>query len=360
MQRVYVLVFFLLCSPLAEAEPRELKIGVIQSLTGIAADDGKTAVQSVQLAAEELAKKGVRIQLIIEDDQTSPKNSVTALQNIAAKQPDAIIGATWDFVTNPLLPISGKQKIVLFNTTVPPESLDLTQSNGYGFTNSISAEADAEPFKHYLKLHPAQRVVVVYANNTWGETQARIYRRIANDRQIEVLDELKSSSFDENEWRNIIPRIKTKNPDLTILLLNRSDIAVFLKRAKEVDLRTTFFASKNGLDAYQFEDNKSLFDGLCFTYPLKRLRSDSSFVKSYRDRFSEEPRINADSTYDAIHILTEAHAVAVKDNISLRDALLKIEVKGLVGNYKYQVKKSFSLGDSSLVCIKDGAMQIEE
>ena len=61
--------------------PGLVKIGVIQSLTGFAAEDGKTVVQSLQLAAEDINARGsYHVQLLVEDDGTQTKNTVSAFE----------------------------------------------------------------------------------------------------------------------------------------------------------------------------------------------------------------------------------------------------------------------------------------
>ncbi|MCB0332816.1 MAG: ABC transporter substrate-binding protein [Bdellovibrionales bacterium] len=72
---VFLLTFFL---PAVLVAQESLRVGVIQSLSGIAAEDGKTVVQALELAQEELERRGVQIELVVEDDQTIPKNTVSS------------------------------------------------------------------------------------------------------------------------------------------------------------------------------------------------------------------------------------------------------------------------------------------
>lgn len=76
-----------------------LKVGVAQSLTGIAYEDGTTVVRALRLAASDLQKTGTSVELLIEDDATSPKKTVAAYQRLKAEGVGVIFGATWDFTT---------------------------------------------------------------------------------------------------------------------------------------------------------------------------------------------------------------------------------------------------------------------
>jgi len=70
-------------NPSATSDISAIKLGVIQSLTGAAEEDGRTIVRAVQLAADEINARGdVRVSLLIEDDATQPKNSVTSFNKL--------------------------------------------------------------------------------------------------------------------------------------------------------------------------------------------------------------------------------------------------------------------------------------
>ena len=345
------------CQSLAEEDT--LQIGVIQSLTGIAAEDGKTVVQALELAARKInSKHPNKIKLLVEDDQTDPKKTVSAYHRLRSQNVDAIIGATWDFTTNTLLPLVGRDKIVLFNTSTLPESLNLAQASGYAFINSISTYDEALPFKRFLTLNRVKSLVIVYANNSWGEVQQEIYEKIASDLSLAIVEKIASVEFDENEWRELLPRLKTKAPQLILLLLNKNDLEIFLKRLKEIGFNPGIFASKNAYDAVQSTKAINLYEGICFTYPFEQLKAQPKFIRDYTESFNEPPRIYADNTYDALSILDSAYRLSLEKRISLKKALMHIEYSGLVGSYQYSSKASFSVGRSSLVCITNGKVDV--
>ena len=357
MKRIlfFLSAIFLATPPLLVADP--LRVGVIQSTSGIAAEDGKTVVQALQLANKHLGEK---IELLIEDDQTSAKNAVSSYNALKARGAEVIIGATWDFTTNALIPLAARDKIVLFNTSTLPEAISLNESDGFAFTNAVSTYEEAAPFSRFIRAKTNQSIVTVYANNSWGETQRKVYQKIAKDAGLKILGEYSSVAFDQNEWRNVLPTIKSKNPSFVLLLLNKNDLQIFLKRASELSFTPEIFASKNALDAFSATDNKSLYHGLCFTYPFEQLQRNNDFLSAYYQSFEEKPRIYADNSYDALFILSRAQEIADLRDISLREALQDVEIVGLVGSYRYSNEHSFSLGRASLMCVdKDEAKLIK-
>lgn len=343
-----------------QVAPQIIKVGVIQSLTGFAAEDGKTVIQSLQLAAEDINARGsYHVQLLLEDDGTQTKNTVSAFEKLAEQDVAAIIGATWDFTSNAIMSRAGRKKIVLFNTSTLLEALNNSDAQGYAFVNASTAESEAGPFEKYLEAAQPKNAVVVFANNSWGETQLKVYKRIAASHGVKIIEELRSTLFDANEWNVFITKIKQKNANLVVLLLNKNDLTLFIRRGIEQELKSKIFASKNLYDAWEGEASKDIFNGVCFTYPLAQLSNEQPFVIRYRERYQENPRIYADNTYDSLFIIKIAYELAHKRQISLRDALRQVSYKGLVGTYNYSEKDSFSLGQASLVCIEEARLVVK-
>jgi ABC-type branched-subunit amino acid transport system substrate-binding protein len=337
-----------------------IKVGVVQSLTGIAAEDGKTVVQALKLAADDFnSRSDSKVELLIEDDGSQPKNSVSALTSLVRRKVQVIIGATWDFTTNAILPAASTNNIVIFNTSTLPESLVLPQSKRFAFINSIRAEDEAAVFHEFLQKRRPSGLAIVFANNSWGETQSRAYKKIAGSLKVPVVDELRSSSYDSNEWSTFVSRLKQKRADVVVLLLNKSDLELFLRRARELGLRSSFFASKNLFDALRVSTTKDSFNDVCFTYPFEQLARESEFRARYKQTFGEDARIYADNSYDALFIIAKAAEHALKTGVALHDSLRTVQHDGLVGRYAFSEERSFSIGRSSLVCVRRGEPHLE-
>lgn len=343
---------------LAQAEEQKLKtlhVGVLQSLAGVAADDGTSVVRALTIAADEINSKSPEaIKLIIEDDRSTPRDTVSSFQRLTQKKVDIVIGATWDFLVNPLFPFVAKSHIPLFVTSCPIESISLEQSEGYGFTNNISMKGEAQPFKDFLSKRNIQTIALVYTPNPWGETQRDTYKKIAEELSKEIVEEIHPTTIDSNDWDSIVLNIKKRQPDAVLLLLNQSDIELMLQRMKALAISSAVFTSPNGYKAFKKSKEKGLYENVCWTYPLKRLQSHKGFGEVYRTKYNEEPSMYSDFSYDALYLIYEAWKKAQKEGSVLTDALKKTTYKGIVGTYQYSPEASFSTGESSLSCVKNG------
>ena len=341
------------------AEERPLRLGVIQSTTGIAAEWGNTARQSIELAVHDANAGGrKRVELFVENDESNPRSTVTAYQKLKLSGVDAVIGPTWSFLVEPVIPLAARDKLVVFSSTVYPEAMNLTLGDGYVFANLVSAKAMTAPFDSFLRSPSCRRLSIVYTNNSYGEALRKSFGAVAAGQGVEIVETLASLSNDNNEWGAEIPRLKSKQSECVALLLNRSDIELFLRRASEMHLVSRFFTSQNGFDALRLTKSPQLYEGVCFPYPLEQLRSNKTFSSRYESQFGEKPRIGADSSYDAVFLLLKAFEESGVTKTSLRDQLRTVSHGGIAGEYRYSDETSFSTGSGSLVCIEKGEMSV--
>lgn len=353
--KFYAQVTFLLALLLSSQANSEeaLHLGAIQSLTGIAAEDGITIVHAIELAVSEInVSSPIKIKLEVEDDQSTSKTAVSAFQKLANSRVDVIIGASWSFTSNSLMELAQKHKIPLLNASTYPEALELSRCGEYCFATAESVYQAARPLLQW-KPRP-KNTVFVYTNNSWGEIQRKAFGKVCEEGGIAELGAFASAGHDENDWRTIIPKIKALNPESILLLLNKSDVETFLRRAAEVGLKANFFGSKNTYDAFRLSKLKNIYQDLCFTYPLEQIERSKKFVRDFVARYKEEPRIFADTAYDTVYIVHQAFTRSKKTSKPINQILGQETFSGIVGTYRYNVETNLSTGKSSLVCVKDG------
>ena len=131
----------------------DIKLGVIQSLTGIAQEDGTNILKALELAVDEINAKGdTQIKLLVEDDATNAKSTVSAYQKLKSQRVDAIFGPSWVHTVRSITPLVGKDKIVAFNSSNFPETMLFEEGQGYIFTNMYSLEDDIKTLKGLCRV----------------------------------------------------------------------------------------------------------------------------------------------------------------------------------------------------------------
>ena len=357
-RHLFAVVLAILLAPAASAQADEkpVRIGVIEGLTGFAAEDGQNVVRAVQLAAKELSSNGRSIEVTVEDDQSTPREAVTAYQRLKQKGVDALIVGPYSFTTEAVIPLAGKDGITILNTSALLESFNTTGDNGFFFNNAITIAEDVKPFRHYLENTEMKSAVVLHVPSTWGKAQQKAYDEILRTRQVAVLQTIETPAMDSNNWESLITKIAAAKPDLVVLLLNKNDINLILRKAAEQNLKAKFFGSKNTYDAWRLNPQVPAYEGVCFTYPYQQLRANEAFVKKFRAAYADEPRIFADVSFDAVSILAQAVRTARKEHRPLPEVLRSAEFKGIAGLYRYAPERSLAVSQSSEVCVSAGEL----
>lgn len=344
----------------AEQASQDIKIGVIASTTGIAADDGTLVLRSVELAVADYNERNDRkIRLFVEDDGTDAKRSVAAFRKLQLSKVQGIIGCTWNFLTNAVIPLAGQAQIPIISTSSYPDSLDLAVGDGFAFGNYLMVANEVEPLKKYLARETPQSVYLVYVNNGWGELQRDRYVKELRQANVQAIYESTTAGHADNEWSTTVLKVKAKKPELTILIVNKNDINLFLRKSEQLGFHSRFFGGSASLDAYRESMTKQLYSDFCFTYPMEKLRKSQEFIGRFKARYGQEPRMYADNSYDAVAILAEAIAQSRDSNSSVSSILREKKFDGLQ-QYLYDSKTSLSSGSSSLVCIENGELVVAD
>jgi len=336
----------------ASAEP--FRLGVLQGLTGVAKEDGNTALQAAQLAVDEInAQSPNSIELKVEDDRSTASQTLISYHWLKKNGVDAIIGPTWSSTTNALAPVAAQDRLVLLNTSTLPEALNFTRALGYLFSNAQSLEGELEPFERIVKTRRPKTLIVVHNTGPWGVMLADRIQNIARRYGTAIVQTHQAANADENQdLRDAVPALKIHQADMVALALGPADTELFLRKAAEIGWKPFFFGSKNTWPALRETKFKGLYNGVCYTYPHQL---DQNFSKRYYQRYGSEPKIYADNSYDAVFHLYQAWLRAGQDSEVLRDTLRNTSHKGVGGEYTYSPSKSFARGSAALFCVdKDG------
>ncbi len=152
--------FFLVILFVASVRAEEpIKVGVVYAFTGLGKQWSDYGRMGLELARDEInAAGGVagrKIELIFEDSQTEPAKAVSAYRKlVSVDRVKYVLGNVWSFITNPLIPLAGRDKVILISPTVMPESIERT--NPYYFTmgykvSGLRSAVDTF-FKHWDQL----------------------------------------------------------------------------------------------------------------------------------------------------------------------------------------------------------------
>jgi branched-chain amino acid transport system substrate-binding protein len=177
-------------SPPAAKQVVELRIGEIDSLSGVMAAQGTAVHEGVVYAVSEVNSRGGiqgrRVRLITRDDACRPDEATTAALDLAARERvSALVGGYVDSIVGPVAQVAQRERVPY----VACSSLDerLTQrGNAYFFRISR-----LEPFVDAttavpLDLSPAKQVAILYSSTPGATQLARLQKERLEARGVKI------------------------------------------------------------------------------------------------------------------------------------------------------------------------------
>lgn len=289
-------------------KPKEIKIGVIQPLTGDLANFGKTVVNGIQMAVDDFSKEypEIKINLRIEDSQSKPAVAVSALNKLLdIDGVRIVIGTLTSSGTLAMAPIAQEKKVILMSPTASNPALSKAGPYFYRVWTSDDFDGRVAAQYCYTKLQ-LKRAGVIYLNNDYGLGLKNIFENTFKELggDVIIVDYYEEQ---ERDFRTIISKLKTENLDVIYLPGHPYGIGTILKQARELGINTTYFSNVAAEDKEFLTVAGNTAAGLYFTAPAFDISSDDpktkKFIHDYRTRFNDEPDVHAVKGYDAASTL---------------------------------------------------------
>src|SRR5688572_29081807 len=168
----------------------QIKIGVIQPLTGAAAASGNYVMNGAKIAADEInAKGGVlgqKIELVIEDNKSNPVEAVAAAEKLIVRDKVPVMMGAWSSTyTLAVMPKLMEYKVPMLVETSSSDKITIS-GNPYVFRISPTSGMEAEAFANRvgaLKIRKADFLVV---NNDWGKGAADVFAKMLKSKGVAI------------------------------------------------------------------------------------------------------------------------------------------------------------------------------
>lgn len=325
----------------AAAEP--IKVGIIKPLSGPVAYDGNNVVRGAQIAIDAVNAKGgvlgLPLQLVVEDGQCVPAESVNAAEKLCVRDKVPVIeGAFCSSSTGAVMPIIKKYKVPL--VTGISTSPKLTESgNEYFFravgTSKLFADAFAKAFVEKMKV---KKVAYLAVNDDWGRGSSEAFSKA-----IEALGGSTATIeiFDPNEtnFYPFLTKIKSFAPDALYVVANTAPAAAIAKQIKEVGLNVKTFG-EGAWTSKTFMDlagpaSEGLY-GLVEYAPTIANDMNKRFVEAFQKKHGDIPDKYSSQGFTVVNIIAEAiQRAGAPDSEKIRAALEATDYKGITGTYRF-------------------------
>src|SRR3984893_9608936 len=281
----------------AGAQAQEtIKIGLIQPLTGSVAYNGNTDVNGSKLALDEInARGGVlgkKVELIIEDGQCKPANSVNAAEKLIQRDKVvAISGAFCSSSTLAVMPVAANYKLPL--VTGVSSSAELTEKGNPWFfrateTDALLAKSFSKILFDQLKL---RKIAYIGVNDDFGRGGVEEF-----EKQMSALGAttVMKEYFEHgtSDYYTLLTKLKASGADGAFVAAETQDGSTFVKQKAELGLSTKVFGVGSWATADFMQLAGQASNGIYAAVPYAstmKTPKNAAFVKAYQDQYKVAP-----------------------------------------------------------------------
>jgi len=328
-----------------------IKIGFNAPLTGFAASDGKSALNGAELAVDQVNAaggiNGDQLELVVYDDQASPKESVPIAQKLIEKDGvAAAVSGSYSGATRAAAGIfqeSGVPYISAF--AIHP---DITRAGNYVFRTSFVGEVQGRAGAKLVgDSLGKKRAVVITLKNDFGKSLAAGFKEAAGKYGVEIVAEYEYSIKDR-QFGPIVSKLRADKPDVIYAsgYFFTAGPLVSQLRAAGIDVPVI---GQEGYDSQKFIDIAGpASEGTIITTSLDR-DSDAAetrdFISAYEAATGQKSDMVAASAHTAIKVLAAAlKSAGSNDRAAIRDAIAATKLTASTGQISFndlgEVKKA--------------------
>jgi branched-chain amino acid transport system substrate-binding protein len=342
MKKLLVLLAAVMAMPAAA----QVKIGVINSMTGPEAPIGENLTNGIKLAEEDLAKKGIKVQLVWEDDTGKPQIGMSGMEKLATR--DNVVGVVGPYTSasaNAVSKLAERYKVPLL---VPVAAKEEITRQGYKYVYRMNAPANqyaSALLDAVTALGQPKTIAFIYENTDFGTSTTKTAKEYSEKKGIKVVAD-EPYSKGSPDYRSTLTKVKAVNPDLVFMVSYVADAILLMRQAREIGLQPqAFLGGGAGFTTVQFAAEKDISQ---FVFSSTQWTNDVSwpgakeFFERYKAKFGKEPTYHAACAYESMRVMAEAATQAGGDREKLRAALADGKWSGIMGDVDFTEYDGFN------------------
>jgi branched-chain amino acid transport system substrate-binding protein len=294
-------------------EPETIKIGAILPLTGNASLIGEWVKNGIDLAVEEVNSSGgvngKKIEIIYGDSKNDPKEGISVFNQIFSIYKLPVIISAMTGVTNSLIPLADKNRIVLFATTVSAPGV--ADKSPWVFRLFITADIDAKTMAEFaLNKLKIKKLGVIYVNDEMGLSFSKIFSTTIEKGGATIIF---NEAFDKglSDFRNLALKIKKFDVEAIYIVGYENNLGVLPKQLREMNINARFLSIGTISQPNVFSQAGKFLDGTYFTTveftsAAPKTEVAKKFVNFYKIKYGKEPNYFSAFSYDTIMLIVTA------------------------------------------------------
>jgi branched-chain amino acid transport system substrate-binding protein len=319
-----------------------VKIGFNVPLTGFAAADGESALNGAKLAVKQANAaggiNGKQIELVVYDDQASPKEALPIANRLIEKDGVKVaVSGSYSGSTRAAAGVFQAANIPYISAyAVHP---DITRSGKYVFRTSFMGEVQGRAGALLIgQTMQHKRVVMITLKNDFGKSLAAGFKAEAANYRIEIINEYEYSIRDR-QFGSIVAKVRSDQPDAIYASGYFFTAGPLVRQLRSGGVAAPVIGQE-GYDGEQFiKIAGPAAEGVLITTSLDRDSTDSearAFITEYEKFSGNKVDMVSASTHTAINVVVAALRMAGTSNPdAIRDAISKTSLKAATGHISF-------------------------
>jgi len=341
-----------------------VKIGLLAPLTGFAAADGLSVLNSVQLAVERVNQDGGllgrQVELVYYDDRADGKEAVALSRKLIQQDRVAgVVGGSYSTPSRAVAPIFEDEEIPFVAAyAVHP---DVTTSGKYCFRNGFLGMVEGKSAGYVsVELLKAKKIALLTSDNDFGRTLAEGFKAYLGDqgKDAQIVFE-QTYPFKEKDFKPYLSKVKEANPDILFASGYYFQTGPIVQQARELGLDIQILGEE-GADSPKFlEIAGAAAEGFVIVTNLDRDDPRpvvQDFLKTFEQRYQIQPDMVGASAYDAFMIICDGiRRAGATDGPAIQQAIAATkDYNGLTGVLKGFTDIGEVVKEVQVQIVKDG------
>ncbi len=328
---------------LAGAAP--IKIGFINTITGPQAPIGENLTNGMELAVEDLKKKGYDIQVIKQDDTGKPDKAISAIEQLATGDEVSVVVGPYTSACAAAVAKQAEQYQV--PQVIPAASKEDITRQGYKWVYRLNAPGHVYAkslIDAALSFGKPKTVAFIYESTDFGSSLSKVGKEYALAKGLTVVAD-EGYQAGSPDYRSTLAKVKATNPDLVFMVSYVADAILLMRQSREVGLKPqAFLGGGAGFDTYQFEKEAEISTNV---FSVTQWTPDSSkaseeFAARYQAKHGKRPTYHAACAYAAMQVAGEAAVKAGGDRAKTRQALADGSWSTIMGTVDFKEWDGFN------------------
>ena len=321
-----------------------IRIGASLSLTGTYAKLGKNQHEGYQLCQKDVnAKGGVlgrKVEFVVYDDQSLPPTGVRLYEKLITEDKvDAVMGPYSSPITEAVANVTEKYKKVMVSPLAATTSIFKKEPRRkYIFMVISPAEVYLEGLIDMAAKRGLKTVVVINEDTLFSKAAAAGAIDLAKKKGMQVVFQ-EAYPKGNTDFSGMLTKIKATNADVIAAATYFDDAVALTRQMKDLNVNPKMYGVTVGGDLPEFYDtlkgSAEFIYGATQWEPVLNYPGNKEWFEAYKAEFKHEPSYHSAAGYAGCLIYAEGvKRAASLDSDKVREALLKLEMRTMFGDYK--------------------------